>query len=108
MDPVGLNVPVAGSYNSAEATAPEASPTPPAIRTLPLGSTVAVSPSRTIDIDPVVLNRPIEATAGVPAGRADWAVVAPPDWHPAATSAAVRKTAEILRVLITGLSPFPC
>ena len=61
MDPVELNKPVAGSYNSADArTRGLIEPSvPPVIRTLPLASKVAVCPTRAVDMDPVELNEPV-------------------------------------------------
>jgi hypothetical protein len=67
IDPVGLNFPVAGSYNSAEATNVVSVP-PPTIRTRPSDSRVAVWPVRTWAIDPVGLNPAgpgVEVGAGV-------------------------------------------
>src|SRR5664280_561963 len=51
-----MNVPVAESYLSAEANDPAPVAWPPATRTLPSGSNVAVWPSRAIFIDPVAMN----------------------------------------------------
>src|SRR5579859_1024154 len=48
MLPVGVNVPVAGSYRSAAADEP------PAISTFPLGSSVAVCPDLATDMGPAV------------------------------------------------------
>ena len=65
MFPVGLNVPVVGSYNSAVASPPRygsplgALAVPPAIRTLPFFSRVAVWNIRGLDIEPVALNLPV-------------------------------------------------
>jgi hypothetical protein len=49
MLPVGLKVPVTGSYNSALARGPVV-PYPPAMRTFPFGSTVAVCSARAEDM----------------------------------------------------------
>jgi len=62
MLPVGVNVPVEGSYNSAvaETLLPlmENESVPPAINTLPLGSRVAVWFTRCLLILPVWMNMP--------------------------------------------------
>ena len=42
ISPVGIKLPVEGSYNSALAQTEESTEEPPAIRTLPVGSRVAV------------------------------------------------------------------
>jgi hypothetical protein len=42
MSPAAVNVPVAGSYNSADAVGPEGGTLPPAKRTLPSFKRVAV------------------------------------------------------------------
>jgi hypothetical protein len=79
MGPVGLNEPVSGSYSSADARKlTMISPSlPPVIRTLPLGSKVAVCPTRALDIDPVELNEPLP-------GSYNSADVKPqPSWPPA-------------------------
>ena len=62
MLPVGLNVRASGSYNSALATAWEPSQ-PPAIKTLPLLSSVAVWRTRPVDIVPTAVNTPAAAAA---------------------------------------------
>jgi len=54
IEPVGLNQPVLGSYSSAEARGLDTS-NPPAIRTRPSGSSVAVWTSREVFIEPVGL-----------------------------------------------------
>ena len=60
IEPVGLNVPVFGSYSSAEARAWSlTSFTPPAIRTRPSLSRVAVWSSRVVASEPVGLNVPV-------------------------------------------------
>ena len=59
MEPVGLKVAVLGSYNSAEPlTMPEASP-PPATRTRPSDTSVAVWPQLAVAIAPVGLKVPV-------------------------------------------------
>ena len=57
--PVSLQVPVLGSYNSAEARVPAMPVCPPVTRTLPLGSGVAVWPIRAAAKLPVVLQVPV-------------------------------------------------
>ena len=62
IDPVALNFPVAGSYSYAELGMLALAPVmldPPATSTRPSGRSVAVSPSRGVDIDPVELNFPV-------------------------------------------------
>jgi hypothetical protein len=54
MAPVALNVPDAGSYNSAVACEE-----PPAIRTFPLGNSVAVCQDRGIAMEPVGVKLPV-------------------------------------------------
>src|SRR5439155_1192292 len=54
MLPVGTKLRVVGSYSSAVTKAPE--PQPPAIKTLPLLSRVAVCPARAVVIAPVAKN----------------------------------------------------
>src|ERR1035437_2686690 len=62
IDAVALKAPVLGSYNSAEATTPTPTPplplSPPAMRTRPSESNVAVCLLRTVVIDPVELKAP--------------------------------------------------
>ena len=75
--PVALNVPVAGSNSSADAGAvaePWASHDPPAMRTRPSSSSVAVVFSRAVVIRPVAENRPVagsqsSALASIPVGH---------------------------------------
>ena len=55
IEPVRVKLPVAGSYSSADAKVVEPS-VPPVMRTRPSAMSVAVSPTRAIDIDPVALN----------------------------------------------------
>ena len=60
--PVGLNLPVEGSYRSAEAVSSQPlgpHRQPPAMRTNPSRSRVAVCESRARAIDPVGLNLPV-------------------------------------------------
>ena len=63
IEPVGLNVPVLGSYSSAEARKtgdPVASEScPPAMRTRPSASSVAVCTSRAVVIEPVGPKLPV-------------------------------------------------
>ena len=61
MDPVELNEPVAGSYSSADASCPRwrSVTRPPAIRTLPLASKVAVWLLEGAVIDPVAVNESV-------------------------------------------------
>ena len=54
----GENLPVVGSYNSAETSVDEPL-VPPAMRTRPSESSVAVGDRRPADIDPVALNLPL-------------------------------------------------
>ena len=57
IEPVGVNVPVAGSNSSAVAVDPVAlapARSPPAISTRPFSSVVAVDPERRSTIDPAV------------------------------------------------------
>jgi len=77
-DPVSVNESVLGSYSSADAFRPELS-APPAIRTLPLCSKVAVCEDRWVDIGPVVAENPtgwaapgaeVRVVAGVGLGAA--------------------------------------
>jgi hypothetical protein len=69
IDPVAEKVPVAGSYNSAEARkTPEFSP--PATRTLPLESRVDVCPSRAVPMDPVAVHVAARAAGAKPARHA--------------------------------------
>src|SRR5450759_2249181 len=58
IEAVAVNLPVTGSYNSAEAIGPEG-PSPPTIRTRPSGSKVAVWLTRGAFIEPVGLNLPV-------------------------------------------------
>jgi hypothetical protein len=61
IEPVGENVPCAGSYSSADASSAVLQPDihhPPAIKTLPEGSSVAASESRALAMDPVGENVP--------------------------------------------------
>jgi len=58
-DPVEVNEPVPGSYNSADARRASGPPMPPVIRTLPVASKVAVCSYRGLDIEPVELNEPV-------------------------------------------------
>ena len=53
IEPVGLNVPVFGSYSSAEASGCRNLSSPPVIRTRPSRSRVAVCTSRAVVIEPV-------------------------------------------------------
>ena len=55
IDPVGLKVPVAGSYNSAEARVE----LPPAMRTFPVGRRVAVWVCLAVPMDPVGVKVPV-------------------------------------------------
>jgi hypothetical protein len=64
IEPVGLKVPVAGSYSSAEA-----SPEPPATSIRPSSSSVAVGAWRPTAIEPVRLNA--DAGAVEPDGESD-------------------------------------
>jgi hypothetical protein len=105
MDPVGVKVSVLGSYSSADATGPD-SLRPPAIRTLPLGSKVAVCPDRWIDIGPVVAKPLGWFTVGAAVGVAAGAVVAALAMQAPATTAAARKITEILRLVTSDSSPF--
>ena len=61
IDPVGVNLPAAGSYSSADLrlSAPSMKSAPPATRTRPSFSRVAVWPHRASVIDPVGLNLPV-------------------------------------------------
>ena len=63
IEPVGLNEPVAGSYSSAEAKNVYVDEygfwSPPAIRTRPSASSVAVSALRAVAIEPVGLKEPV-------------------------------------------------
>src|SRR5207302_1626711 len=61
MLPVTLNVPVDGSYTSALAVSP-AGAAPPATRTFPLLSSVAVSPLRATAMLPVALNVSVDGS----------------------------------------------
>ena len=54
--PVGLQLPVDGSYTSALARGTPLLPYPPATRTLPLERTLAVWSSRAVVIIPVLLH----------------------------------------------------
>jgi hypothetical protein len=56
---VALNVLVAGSYRSAEATAVAEDPTPPATSTCPFSNKLAVGIERGDDIMPVAVNVPV-------------------------------------------------
>ncbi len=58
MEPVALQVPVAGSYSSAVAREPVAE-NPPVTSTLPLGSSVAVWPERAVAMEPAALQVPV-------------------------------------------------
>src|ERR1035437_3513772 len=77
IEPVELKVPVFGSYSSAEARSGALSPTspPPAIRTRPLDSNVAVWPTRPTCNEPVGLKVPL---FGSYSSADDRAVSAPP------------------------------
>jgi hypothetical protein len=68
IDPVELNEPVSGSYNSADARDAFELSTPPVIRTLPLASKVAVCAYRALGIDSVELNEPWGAAVMVGVG----------------------------------------
>src|SRR3954447_17269578 len=57
--PVAVNVPVAGSYSSAVASASLRVLVPPAMRTLPSGRSVPVWYRRVADMLPVLLNVPV-------------------------------------------------
>ena len=63
IDPVGLKFPLAGSYRSAESRKPTPTPAlmeaPPATRTLPLASRVALNSERGVSIFPVSVNLPV-------------------------------------------------
>ena len=59
MLPVAVKVPVAGSYSSAVARS-LTGPTPPAISTFPVGSSVAVWPLRVVVMLPVGAKVPVE------------------------------------------------
>ena len=62
IEPVGLNVPVDGSYSSAEARMPEPAspqPDPPVNRTRPSCSRVAAEPARATVMEPVGVNVPV-------------------------------------------------
>ena len=63
IEPVGLNVPVAGSYSSAEARNGPGMfhfpGSPPANRTRPSESRVAVPKPRAVVIEPVAVNVPV-------------------------------------------------
>ena len=73
IEPVGLKVPVRGSYSSAEDRigaphSPAVSLTPPAMRTRPSESKVAVWNSRAVVIEPVWLKPGVGAGSGVGLG----------------------------------------
>ena len=78
--PVGLKVPLLGSYTSAEARVlVPPSTIPPAIRTRPSASRVAVARLRAVAIEPVGLNAPcrriVQLGRGIATGDEDPAVV---------------------------------
>src|ERR1035437_1332708 len=68
MAPVGAKVPVLGSYRSAVANAVPTASRPPAIRTWPPMSSVAVGAIRALVIEPTELNPVAGAGAGVAVG----------------------------------------
>jgi hypothetical protein len=114
MDPVAVNESVLGSYSSADAIGkPESSP-PPAIRTLPLCSKVALGHKRGTNIGPAVAANPTGwgtmggAAVGGAAVGASVGVAAPAPQAPT-TSAAARNTTKIPSLAPIEASPlFPC
>lgn len=67
---VPLNVPVAGSYSSAlDTDLPLGFTEPPAIKTLPSASSVAVWPKRAMVIEPVRVNVPDDCASAMHAQK---------------------------------------
>ena len=77
MDPVAKKVPVAGSYNSAEARGLPEESVPPATRTLPLGNKAAMWLYRVTPIDPVAEKIPVAGSYNSAEARKT-KVLAPP------------------------------
>ena len=77
MLPVGDQVPVAGSYSSALANSALLLP-PPATSTLPLGSKVAVSPSRAVPMLPVGVSAPVAGSNNSALAKVSPLVSVPP------------------------------
>jgi hypothetical protein len=91
MEPIGLNVPVGGSYTSALLTGFPTSFAPPATRTPP-GREAAAGAQRLVPIDPVGLNEP--DAAPLAAGGAS----KPTNSKPTNEAAPLREPRSIARI----------
>src|SRR5437764_163130 len=107
MLPVGAQVFVPGSYSRAVLTAGKSDPTaaqqPPATRTWPLGSSVAVWPMRAVAMLPVTVHVPLAGSYSSALLSGQAVLVQPPATRtfPLGSKVAVCRVRAVVRLLVT-------